>query len=340
MKFIIRFADQVVGVLIVIALAALVAVILFLGSGQRWFARDYQFITYFDSAAGLSKNMTVQYKGFTIGRVKSFDLTPDDRVEVRFHIFDTYITRVRRGSLVDISISPVGLGNQFHFYAGLGQEQIEEGEIIPAASSVEGKRALELGIAYIPRQDDSIGMILSQVNLVLANVETLARDLSEAFEGTGDTTLGRTLSNIEETSQSLTEIPVMVQSTLDQLVRTVDQIAVSVQPILTDLQTISENLSDPDSSVSRILDSKGPVYTSLVSTLESVSGTVKSVEKTAAYVPAQLPQITVMLEEAQRVLRSVEDTLTAVLNNPLLKNGVGNRVENQPTGTGIRDLEF
>jgi phospholipid/cholesterol/gamma-HCH transport system substrate-binding protein len=340
MKFIIRFADQVVGILIIVALAALIVLIVFLGSGQRWFAKDYQFVTYFNSAEGLSKNMAVQYKGFTIGRVKSFDLTWDDRVEVRFYIFDTYITRVRRGSLVDISVSPVGLGNQFHFYAGLGYEQIEEGEFIPAASSVEGKQALEMGIAYIPRQDDSIGMILSQVNLVLASVETLAKDLTGALEGSDDTTLGRTLGNIEETSRSLTEIPDMVQGVLDQLLGTVDQLMTSVRPILANLQTVSEDLSDPDGSVAQILNSEGPVYSSLVSTLESVSGTVKSVEKAAAFVPAQLPQIAVMLDEAQRVLRGVEDTLTAVLNNPLLKNGVGDRVENQPTGTSMRDIEF
>ncbi|MDR2135191.1 MAG: MlaD family protein, partial [Treponema sp.] len=333
MKFTIRFADQVVGLLVVAAVAALVTVVILLGSGQRWFAKDYHFVTYFDSAAGLSKNMAVLYKGFTIGRVKSFDLTRDDRVEVRFYIFDTYITRVRRGSLVDISISPVGLGNQFHFYAGLGYDQIAEGEIIPTVSSAEGKQALDAGLAYIPKQDDSIGMILSQVNLVLASVETLAKDLTDAFEGTGDTTLGRTLGNLEETSRSLTEMPVMVQTALDQLLGTVDQIAASVQPILANLQTVSEGLGDPDGSVARILDPEGPVYTGLVSTLESVSGTVESVEKTAAFVPAQLPQIAVMLDEAQRVLRGVEDTLTAVLNNPLLKNGVGSRVENQPTGT-------
>ncbi|MDR2176423.1 MAG: MlaD family protein [Treponema sp.] len=340
MKFTIRFADQLVGILITAALAALVTVIVFLGSGQRWFAKDYQFVTYFDSAAGLSKNMAVLYKGFTIGRVKSFDLTQDDRVEVRFYIFDTYITRVRRGSLVDISISPVGLGNQFHFYAGLGLDQIEEGEIIPAVSSAEGKRALDTGIAYIPKQDDSIGVILSQVNLVLTSVETLAKDLSSALEGTGDTTLGRTLGNIEETSRNLTEMPAVVQAALDRLLGTVDQVAADVQPILTNLQTVSGELGDPGGTVARILDPEGPVYTSLVSTLESVSGTVKSVEKTAAFVPAQLPQIAVMLDEAQRVLRGVEDTLTAILNNPLLKNGVGNRVENQPTGTSIRDIEF
>ncbi|MDR1443884.1 MAG: MlaD family protein [Treponema sp.] len=340
MKFIIRFADQVVGILSVIALAALVAVIIFLGSGQRWFSKDYQFVTYFDSAAGLSKNMAVQYKGFTIGRVKSFDLTQDDRVEVRFYIFDTYISRVRRGSLVDISISPVGLGNQFLFYSGLGSGMMEEGELIPAVSSVEGREALNRGIAFIPKQDDSIGVILSQVNSLLASVETLVKDISGAFEGTGGTALGRTLGNVEEISRNLTGIPDTVEDALDQLLGTVDQLAASVQPILTDLQAISGDLSDPDGTVARILDSQGPVYTNLVATLESVSGTIGSVEKAAAYVPAQLPQITAMLNEAQQVLRSVEDALTAVLNNPLLKNGVGGRVENQPTGTSMRDIEF
>jgi phospholipid/cholesterol/gamma-HCH transport system substrate-binding protein len=340
MKFIIRFTDQIVGVLVVVALAALVAVIVFLGSGQRWFSKDYQFVTYFDSAAGLSKNMAVQYKGFTIGRVESFDLTWDDRVEVRFVIFDTYISRVRQGSLVDISISPVGLGNQFRFYSGLGSGTIEEGALIPAVSSLEGREALNMGTAFIPKQDDSIGMILSQVNLVLESVETLTKDISEAFEGTADTTLGRTLGNIEETSRSLTEIPGIVEEALNQLLGTVDQLAVSVQPILTNLQTVSGDLSDPDGTVARILDPEGPVYTNLVATLESVSGTIGSVEKTAAYVPAQLPQITAMLTEAQQVLRSVEDALTAILNNPLLRNGVGSRVENQPTGTSMRDIEF
>ncbi|MDR3147181.1 MAG: MlaD family protein [Treponema sp.] len=340
MKFTIRFADQVVGVLIILALAALVAVIVVLGSGQRWFSKDYRFVSYFDSAAGLSKNMAVQYKGFTIGRVESFDLTWDDRVEVHFFIFDTYITRVRRGSLVDVSVSPVGLGNQFRFYPGLGYEQIEEGELIPSVSSPEGEQALDMGLAYIPGQDDSIGMILSQVNQVLSSVETLAQDLTEALEGSGDTTLGRTLGNIEETSRSLTELPGIIQESLDQLLGTVDQIAASVQPILSNLQSVTGDLSDSDGTVARILDPEGPVYSNLVATLESVSGTVKSVEQTAAYVPAQLPQITVLLDEAQRVLRSVEDTLTAVLNNPLLKNGVGSRVENQPTGTSMRDIEF
>jgi phospholipid/cholesterol/gamma-HCH transport system substrate-binding protein len=340
MKFTIRYADRLVGLFIVIAVAALAAIIVLMGSGQRWFARDYHFITYFDSAAGLGKNMAVQYKGFTIGRIKSFDLTPDDRVEVHFYIFDTYISRVRQGSLVDVSISPVGLGNQFLFYAGLGSGQIAEGSLIPSAASPEGQEALRQGLAFIPKQDDSISLILSQVNSVLANVDTLTRDLSDAFEGNSDTAIGRILGNIEETTGGLSGIPVMLQETLNSLLKDIDQIMESTQPILANLRVVSDDLSDPEGTVAQVLDSGGPVYANLVSTLESVSGAMESLEKTAAYVPAQLPQITVMLTEVRTVLNSVEDVLTAILNNPLLRNGVGNRVENQPTGTSMRDLAF
>jgi phospholipid/cholesterol/gamma-HCH transport system substrate-binding protein len=340
MKFTIRYADRLVGALIIVALAALVVAIFFLGSSQRWFARDYRFVSYFDSAAGLSKNMAVQYKGFTIGRIKSFDLTPDDRVEVFFHIFDTYISRVREGSLVEISISPVGLGNQFLFYAGLGSAPIEEEGLIPSVSSPEGQEALRRRIAFIPKHDDSISLILSQMNSVLENIDSLTANLNGAFEGTGDTSLGRTVGNIEAATEGLAEIPDILRETMDSLTADINRIVESTRPILANLELVSEDLSDPEGTVARVLDAEGPVYTNLASTLESVSSAMKSLEKSAAYVPAQLPRVTVMLTEVQGILNSVEDVLTALLNNPLLRNGVGERVKTQPTGTNMRDLAF
>ena len=107
MKFTIRFADQIVGVFIILALGIVIFAIFMLGSSQRWFSRDYYFRTYFPSATGLSQNMAVQYKGFTIGHVKSIKLDANDQVEVRFTVFDTYIDRVRHGSMVDVSTSPL-----------------------------------------------------------------------------------------------------------------------------------------------------------------------------------------------------------------------------------------
>ena len=100
MRFRVRFADQIVGILAVAALLGVIVVIFALGSNQRWFARDYRYKAYFESAIGLSANMPVLYKGFTIGNVKNIHLTESDTVEVTIAIFDNYADRVREGSLV------------------------------------------------------------------------------------------------------------------------------------------------------------------------------------------------------------------------------------------------
>jgi len=46
MRFSIRFADQVVGTLVVLALAILIFAILMVGRSQRWFVQDYEYRTY------------------------------------------------------------------------------------------------------------------------------------------------------------------------------------------------------------------------------------------------------------------------------------------------------
>ncbi|MDR1099181.1 MAG: MlaD family protein [Treponema sp.] len=330
MKFTVRFADQIVGLLIILAVGALIFVVFMLGSNQRWFSRDYHFKSYFNSASGLSKNMVVLYKGFPIGHVKSFELTDDDRVEVWFTIFDTYISRVRYGSVVEVIQSPIGLGNQFFFYPGQGEEQVGEGELIPAIGSPEGRWFLAEKLVSIPQHDDSISIIMNRLNSILTQVE-------EAFAGTDQTTLGRTLGNVEEAAAGLRDVSEMLPETLNDFI--VD-IMGQLGPILTDLNALSGRLADPDGAVTAFLDSEGEVYTNLVDSLESISGTLRNLEKTSEFIPSQLPQVARLLADLQTTLRTAEDVLVALTNNPLLKNGIPPRVETRTGGTSPRDISF
>ncbi|MCL1958043.1 MAG: MCE family protein, partial [Spirochaetes bacterium] len=164
MKFSIRFADKIVGALVLLGLALLIFVIFMLGKNQRWFARDRQYKTYFTSASGISPNMAVQYKGFTIGHVKKIRLSDDDSVEVSFTIFEEYGDRVKDGSVVEILINPIGLGNTFIFYTGRGAKLIPEGNTIPEINSAEGRRLVLMGL--VDRQEstgDAITGIMNQV---------------------------------------------------------------------------------------------------------------------------------------------------------------------------------
>ena len=339
MKLTIRFADQIVGAFIILALGILVFVVFMLGSSQRWFSRDFQFKAYFTSATGLSQNMGVQYKGFTIGHVKSIELTKDDRVEVVFTIFDTYIDRVREGSLVEVLVSPIGGigGNQFMFYPGLGSKPIDEGETIPTVNSSEGKRLLATGLAERPERDDSINNIMNRTGTLLATLNDLLLDVQEAFEGTSRTSVGRTLRNVEMSAAGL---QVMAEKLPSDLEQSIDRVMNQLEPILASLRVFSEKVADPDGAVMAVLDSEGDVYTSLISSLEAISGTLRNLERTSDFIPEQLPQVAALLADLNIALQTMQDVLVAMTNNPLLKGGVPERTQTRAGAANDRDVEF
>ena len=331
MKLTIRFADKIVGAFIILALGILVFAIFMLGSNQRWFSRDYYFKTYFSSAAGLSQNMAVQYKGFTIGHVKSIRLAENDLVEVRFTIFDIYIDRVKQGSLVDVNVSPIGMGNQFLFFSGKGNDLISEGETIPAVNSHEGRQLQAMGLTDLSEQGDGISAILNRAGTLFDTLNILLADVQEALAGTSQSSLGRIVGNVETMTEKISG---------DVIDDVLNSIATQIEPILANIREISAGIAAPDSSVMAILDSDGEVYADLAASLDAISGILQNLEKTSDFIPAQLPQVAVMLTNLHIALRNANDTIVALNNNPLLRGGIPERKETKTGGAQTRDLEF
>jgi len=329
MKFSIRFADQIVGTLVILALAILVFVVFMLGSSQRWFARDYQYKTYFNSASGLSPNMAIQFKGFTIGHVKKIALTEEDNVEVTLTIFEEYSQRIKEGSLVEIQVSPIGLGNSFIFYPGKGSELIPEGEEIPEVNSAKAKLIIAAGMVDRPEIGDGISAIIGQVPVLLSELTTLLDTVEVALsgsEGADELTLGQVMRNFETTTSSLSSL---VQNLNEDL-----------SPILGNLHTVTDQLADPSQTVMSILESEGPIYTNLVEAISSLAGTIDNLEKLSTAFPTLVPQIGVIVSDLNGALRTAQDVLISVANNPLLKGGVPEHKETGPGAASPRNMEF
>jgi len=328
MKFTIRFADQIVGALIILAVGIVLFVIFMLGSNQRWFSRDYYFYTYFSSASGLSPNMAVQYKGFTIGRVKSIRLDEKDQVEVYFSIFDTYIDRVRNGSIVEVIVSPIGAlgGSQFLFHPGMGTGLLSEGDTIPAVGSPEGKELLAIGLAQRSDRDDNIGNIMNSVGTTITTLNDVLADVQDALKGTDKTSIGRTLGSVE--------------SAATDLENNIGNLMTQLEPVLANIRDLSDRMADPNGSVAAILDSEGKVYADLTSSLGAITATLQNLEKTSDFIPAQLPQLAVVINDLHSALEVFEDVLVSLTNNPLLKQGVPERMETKTGGSQTRDMEF
>jgi phospholipid/cholesterol/gamma-HCH transport system substrate-binding protein len=336
MKLSIRFADKIVGLFIILALGILVFVIFMLGSNQRWFSNDYNFKSFFSSASGLSQNMAVQYKGFTIGHVKSIRLDENDQVEVIFTIFDTYLDRVREGSLVEVLTSPISAigGNQFLFYPGRGTEHLGEGDTIPSVGSPEGKLLLARGLVVLPERDDGINNIMKQVGTLLDTANDLLSELRGAIEGSGDSSLGRTIGSMEMTLSGLRGL---AETFPGELKQNIDKIMAQLEPVLMNLRDLTDKIADPDETVMSVLDSEGNIYTDLVVSLNALSGVLLNLEKTTDILPAHLA---LLLADLKTTLRTAEDVLIALTNNPLLRKGIPEHKEASPSGGHARDIGF
>ena len=345
MKFRIRFADQIVGLFIIFAIAAITFVIVMLGSSQRWFANDTSFYTEFNSGSGISRNMPVSYKGFTIGTIQSFVLNKENQVEVVFLIYEQYRDRVKTGSIVELQASPIGLGSQFIFHPGNGADLVADNGFIPNADSVMARNYIRQGLANEPKHDDSISATLNMVNTTLDGLNILPSEVETAFvTGTDATVMGQMAGSINRTLAMLPEtIDDTVYSLLadiDSIKNMLDETLTGLNPIIADIGALTAMLAAPDGTIAAVLDGSGDVYTSIAGSLESVSWILAELEKTAAFLPRQLPQLAGLIADLRVTLNAAEDVLVALSNNPLLRNGVPAQVEIQPIGTAPRDIRF
>jgi phospholipid/cholesterol/gamma-HCH transport system substrate-binding protein len=342
-NFKIRFADQILGLLVIGALGFLILAIFMIGSKQRWFAKDLIYRSHFESAAGLSVNMPIQYKGFTIGNVKSFDLTEDDKVEVLFSIYDTYLDRVRQGSLVDIQVSPIGMGSTFLFHPGTRNELLE-GDFIPSVNSDEGRALVTQGWSYIPSQDDSITQIITRINVLLGSVNTLVRDITS---GTDASSIGRAMRGVESAAGGVSELVDGLNETVPSAVNSfgagvedIRRVVADFKKVSEDIVVVSNELANPDSLLLSVLDTQGTVYTDLEKILNSLAGTLVSVEQLAAALPPNLPLVIGLVEDLSDTIHDTQDVIIALQNNPLLRKGIPARPKTQSGGTSPRDISF
>ena len=311
MKFSIKYADKIVGALIILALAVIIIVIFMLGSGQRWFAKDSQYRTYFSTASGLSVNMAVQYRGFTIGHVKKITLTEENNVEAIFSIFEEHSHRVREGSVVELVVSPIGLGNSFLFYPGRGAELLPEDSVIPEIHSPLARNLVSAGMVELPEtSSDAIANIVNQVNELLETINS-----SIVGPNKDDPLLPQIISGVNDT---------------------VFTISVMLNPILGNIDSVAGKLSDPSGPVMSILDSDS-IYDDLTSSLDSISHILDNLDKTSNLLPSQVPGL---LADLNVALRTAQDVLVALTNNPLLRRGVPQRTETSPGTANPRNLDF
>lgn len=364
MKFKIKFADQIVGLFIIVALVFFIVIVVLIGANQRWFAKDYYFKTAFQSAAGVAPGTPILMKGFTIGKIDRLTLNQDNGVDAEFHIYDTYYEKVKTFSILELTVSPIGLGSQLLFHPGLGDSLVEEGTFIPTADSVEGQTIIEQELVAIPPKDDTITRLLSNVNPLLENtnktIVTVNRTLTEvnrALAGQSSGPLGDIVTDastavaaLPGTMQSIDDIIADVQIRTGGLLDQVAALLIEFEAIGKNVAATTESIRDPTGLVPKLLDPKGSLKTFLndgdalykktMSIVGEVEKSVKSLQGIVTGLNGEMPKVAAVLNETREAIKQAQDVLEGVKNNPLIRGGVTQQVEQEALYRSMREGSF
>lgn len=303
MKFKIKYADQIVGILSIFAIAALIFIIFLIGTTQKWFVPKHNYYTIISSAS-IGEGKSIQYKGFEIGKVKTVSLTENDKVRVDFYISDEYINKVTENSIIEISVSPIGLGSSVVFYPGNSTRSQEENTFIPEKSSPEAKELIKTKKVFVAEQSDSINTIISSATSLLSDLDNLIKQINLAVEGNNDTELSRTL--------------------------------VELNNILGNIASITE---DAEGLIPMLLEddeAKG----SIAKMLGNINIALSDVNSITTSFNKEMPNISIILSQVQQVLKEAQAVMQGLKNNPLIKNGVTEKMEKETATPKLREDNF
>lgn len=309
MKFKIRYADQIVGIFSLAAIAGLLVLIFSIGAKQNWFVKKNYYFTIFDSGEGITVGQNITYKGFSLGKVKAIALE-GNMVRVDYYILENYAGYVKEGTLVEVAVSPIGLGATFSFYPGKGPDLMESGREIYRVDSIPGRKILEQKQNRLEKQADSITSLIAQVSTLLDNLNGITREVNLAFAGRGKSNLTILLDNIKRITG---EVAVLLESANSDagIVEPVlgNELYGQIEAILKNLEEVTANLS--------------PIAKNANTIVENAT-----------------PQIDSLLLEVNSLLLDVQDVLEGVKNNPLIKKGVPDRTQASSATLHLRDTDF
>lgn len=337
MKFKIKYADQIVGALSIIAIAAIILITFLIASTQKWFVKKHNYYTKVASANSVSEGMALQYKGFAIGKVKKISLSDDDNVVVHFYVLDEYIDRVTTGSIVELSVSPIGLGSSLVFYPGASPIIIADDSYIPEKASPEAKELIKEGKVAILEQNDTLNTIISSATGLVNHIDELIQQISEIIAGNQQLPLAKTINEVNnilrKTSALLSgddSIPAAA------IINDLNDTVANLNAILEDVGSMT---NDPQGLIPKLLESeesKGTfdrLYASINTTIQDLNGISGSLD-------SEMPQVSILLAQVQTLLKQVQDVMTGLKNNPLLKKGVPERTEQQSATPKLREEAF
>ena len=358
MKFRFCFADQIVGLFVLTSVALICLALILIGINKRWLRDDLVYISNFISAKGLRVGMSVTLKGFKIGELKTFDLNNENLVDVTLVIYEEYLNKVVKNSVIEVQVSPIGLGSEILFYPGIEKDELLlEGSLIYSTHFPDGRRLVKDGKVDKGNSGDPIAVVLKDADQMILSLNSLLIDLDETIMGYNPGPVGEILIGIEKIMPSINRtlddvnlsilpgISSMIDDVNNNKLPEVDNILSDFNEISSSFVLLSKDLETIEGIIPKILDPEGSeaakkIYNQIFNILDELHNSMIKIRELTEYLNGLTPEITSLVEGTGATIEEAEKVLQGLKNNPLLRGGIEEEQKQNTVSSGIRDGEF
>ena len=298
---------------------------------KRVFEKKIKFTGRLADATGLSLSTPIYFKGFKIGTVKDFHLTPDNYIEADLEIYKEYRDRVVNNSALWKGLNPVTNTSSLELLQGIGSVGVlSEGSLLPAIDVPDGRRLLMEG--RVKQSGDPLSTLLANLQSFTENIT------SDSVENKGP--IFRAVNNFAAASQDLKEIAGKLNYITDALLEdnnpskgTLFRILNNIAELTADLKTTNNMVKNtllntnsliaayksPDSLGIRMIDPTGErIFNPMRESLLGFNRLLPELEKFTLYMNNKTSDITVLLDDVRVILQEAQITFESL--NKLLGN--------------------
>ncbi len=239
--FKIRHNREIVTIFTLIA----VGIFIFLGSvvayNNNVFRARVYFYTLVQNAYGLKSLPPIYFKGFAIGRVTSFHLTSENKIQVKFYVFEDFYDKILNYSVVSINTNPLsGEITEFQLITPEGTPGslglIAQGSLIPDLKSTEAQDYIKAGklkyeafgiegildksnqilkVFIEQKTSEKINDIIESVAKTMNSLEATVKSYGPEGKGEGHQQIVNTLQKVNKTMTSILETANYVKETIE-----------------------------------------------------------------------------------------------------------------------------
>jgi len=315
MKFKFRHTDKIVGVFFFLAIMILLVSLVAIAISQKMLTKKYIFNTRFADATGLSPSTVLKFRGFEIGKVKSFTLNNDNLIDTKIYIYEDYLEKIVVNSAINKSSNPITGKSSLEFLQGPDLTKLlPEGGFLPSLNMPEGQKLLEAGL--IEKKGDVISSVLD-------NVDQLIYKLNQD-ENADQGAIFRMIYNLanaaEKLDQNMGELTTLLQIMNSDLKQSLQNLNLT----LDNANLMLTNYSDPEGLLVKMIDPEGDkLIAPLQGSLQQLQKNLEELEKLLSFIQEQSPEISEVIIEGKNSLQTAQKTLEGINNNPLIRGGIG-----------------